>query len=147
MRRYGSIVLVLFMTVLLVSCSSPPLVPEVNYGRTVLDQVRQARTALAELRELASNPQLDDPVWREEIDVQMAALRNLIAEARALTPPAALAGAHQTYLDALDQLEQALTAVEEAVTASDAVRVEDATRLMAEAEQLLTRVRELVGNE
>jgi hypothetical protein len=148
MRQYGSLLLTLLITVLLLaSCASTPLVPEVNYARTVLDQIQRSRAALSAIQDLARNPQLDDAGWREELNTQMTALRTLIAEARALTPPESLAGPHQAYLDALAQIEQVMMRIDEAVAISDTARVQETTARLAEVEQLLSRVRERIGGE
>jgi hypothetical protein len=62
-------------------------------------------------------------------------------------PPASLAGPHQTYLDALAQIEQVMMRIDEAVAISDTARVQEITARLAEVEQLLSRVREQIGGE
>lgn len=137
--------LVSIIAVLFLAGCAAPLADKANYVAAVLSQVQRAGTAISELSTLAGSPQLADPAWRDDVAVQVAALRGVVTEAQGLTPPEALAGAHQTYLDAVGQLDQALTSVERAVATSDSALLREAVPLLVEVQTLLTTVRGLVG--
>lgn len=137
--------LVYIVVVLFLAGCAAPLADKANYAAAVLSQVQRAGTGISELSALAGSPQLADPAWRDDVAAQVAELRGVVTEAQGLTPPEALAGAHQTYLDAVGQLDGALTSVENAVVASDPAQLREAVPLLAEVQGLLTAVQGLVG--
>lgn len=69
-----------------------PLVDEANYVAAVLSQVQRASTNITTLSALASNPQVNDPAWREQVSKQLVELRDIAIAARALTPPRGAGG-------------------------------------------------------
>jgi hypothetical protein len=146
-RRLGTLWLAVVVAALaLTGCgAAAPLVDKAAYAAAVLDQVGRAGTSISALSALAGSPQLDDPTWRAQVDQQITDLRGLIGEARALTPPEALAGVHQTYLSALAQLEQVTVTVESAVGTGDPARLLETVPLLAEVARLLTAAQGLIG--
>lgn len=143
-RALAGPLLYLAVVLLLAGCAAP-LADKARYAAAVLDQVRRAGTGISELSTLAGSPQLDDPAWREDVTAAVTTLRGVVTEAQGLTAPEALAGAHQTYLDAVGRLDGALTSVEGAVAASDPARLREAVPLLAEVQTLLTTAQGLIG--
>lgn len=117
-----------------------------TYVTAVLEQTQRASTSISTLSGLVGNPQLADATWREQVSREIAALRVVASEAQSLTPPEALAGTHQSYLDALTQLDQTLITVEGAMGAGDPARLRESVPLLAEAAGLLTAAQELMGD-
>ncbi len=111
----------------------------------MLDQTQRAGASISTLSSLIRNPQLADAAWRQQASQEITALRAVASAAQVLTPPEALAGPHQRYLDALTQLDQTLTTIEEALGAGDLTRLRESVSLLAEAEGLLTAAQELMG--
>jgi len=80
-----------------VGTSRPWLVPDRPRPPQSRRTTRTASSASSSQAELCS--------WRQQVSQEIAALRVVASEAQALTPPEALAGPHQRYLDALTQLD------------------------------------------
>ena len=132
-------------TALFLAGCAVPLADEANYVSTVLSQVQRASTNITTLSALASNPQVNDPAWREQVSKQLVELRDIAIAARALTPPASLADAHQSYMSTISQLEQIAISVEQGIATGDPARMREAMSLLAEAERLLMTVQGLIG--
>jgi hypothetical protein len=146
MRRLSALLLSVGVALILGGCAgAAPLVNGANYVSAMLDQTQRAGTSISTLSSLVGNPQLADATWRQQVNQEIAALRAMASEARALTPPQALAGPHQRYLDALTQLDQTLTTVEGAMGAGDLARLRESVPLLAEVEVLLTAAQERIG--
>lgn len=146
MRRLSALLLSVGAALILGGCAgAAPLVNGANYVSAVLNQTQRAGTSISTLSSLVGNPQLADAVWSQQVSQEIAALRVVTSEARGLTPPEALAGPHQSYLDALTQLDQTLITVEGALGAGDLARLRESVPLLAEAEGLLTAVQALIG--
>jgi hypothetical protein len=146
MRRLSAMLLTVGAALILGGCAgAAPLVNGANYISAVLDQTQRAGASISTLSSLVGNPQLADTAWRQQVSQEIAALRVVASEARTITPPEALAGPHQSYLNALAQLDETLTTVERAMGAGDLARLRESVPLLAEAEGLLTAVQELMG--
>lgn len=146
MRRPFALVMIIVAALFLGGCAgAAPLLNGANYVTALADQTQRAGASISMLSGLVGNPQLADAAWRQQVSQEIAALRVVAGEARALTPPEALAGPHQSYLDALTQLDQTLITVEGALSAGDPARLRAAVPLLAEAQGLLTAAQELMG--
>lgn len=146
MRRLSALLLIMGVALILGGCAgAAPIMNGANYVAAVLNQTQRAGTSISTLSGLVGSPQLADAAWRQQVTQEIAALRAVTSEARALTPPEALADPHQTYLDALAQLDQTLITVEGAMGAGDPARLREAVPLLAEAEGLLTAAQELMS--
>jgi hypothetical protein len=145
-RRLAASLLALVAALTLAGCgAAAPFLDGAAYLTAVLDQTQRAGAGISTLSGLVGSPQPTDAAWRDQVSQEVAALRAIAAEARALTPPEALAGAHQTYLDALAQLDQTLTTVEGGVSLGDSAQLQEAAPMLAEVERLLTAAQELMG--
>lgn len=146
MRHVSALLLSLWAALLLIGCSgAAPLINSANYVAAVLDQTQRVSTGISTLSSLVGNPQLADEAWRRQVSDELAALRSVASEAQALTPPEILADPHQRYMDAITQLDQTLTTVENALAAGDPAQLRESAPLLVEAEQLLTAAQELIG--
>ena len=133
------------VVVLFLAGCAVPLADEANYAAAVLSQVQRASTNITALSALASNPQVIDLTWREQVSKQLVELLVIASAARALTPPEALADAHQSYISIISQLEQIALSVEQGIATGDPARIREAMSLLADAERLLMTVQGLIG--
>lgn len=80
---------------------------ETLYAAQVLDQIGTLTSSMQDLTELTSDPQLGDTGWTIRVAAVIQAWRSIRDEAEKMTPPDAYKEVHDTYLQALDDLNAA----------------------------------------
>ncbi|MCU0494237.1 MAG: hypothetical protein MUD01_21820 [Chloroflexaceae bacterium] len=122
-----------------------PFQAELSYGQTMLNHVQRTSTSVTTLQALLLEPQLGDATWEGQVNEQITAQRALIAEARALTPPEQFASMHQTYLGAMQSLEDMGKTYEQAVALRDNALLQQATQLLNQGTAVITQVQQQLG--
>lgn len=134
--------LVLFPCIVgvLVACEGP-FSAERQYVSTMYSHARRTLDTLNTLQDLATNAQLGDDAWEAKVNVQMRTLRNLIAEARQITPPSRFASVHASYLGMMDTLEQMAETYDKAMELQNNEQLQQAMRLLNQAKEEIDRLR------
>lgn len=132
--RRGVVLVVLALLLLGASACAVPYSEERAYLSRLFSHSRSTVQILDQLRTLAANPNMGDASWESRVNGQISALRIQIAEARNMQPPARFASFHQTYLEAMNSLEQAANLYEKAIQFRDSFQLQDASQQLEQAE-------------
>lgn len=138
--------LIILAGALLLSACAEPLMDKARYATTMLDHLQRTMAVLGNVQTLATNPRFEDPAWQTEITQEIATIRSLISEARAITPPEAVADVHRSYLDAMQSLESLTTTIDQAVALRDSAQLQEAMRLINETRRLIEEAGRAAGS-
>jgi hypothetical protein len=69
---------------------------------------RQFADAMEGAGRLLSNPQLNDEQWKSDVAAQIAQIRRIEGEARAIDPPEEMAQVHEHWVDSLSEFNRAM---------------------------------------
>ncbi len=127
---------------LLLTACEAPFSAERQYLSTMFRHAGSTLKTLNTLQELAGRVDFGDDAWENSMNREMDKLRNLIAEARAITPPDRFANVHTSYLDIMDTLEEMVKTYDQAMELRNHEYIQRGNELLRQAEQAIERVKE-----
>ncbi|HEU0167511.1 MAG TPA: hypothetical protein VFS62_07025 [Chloroflexota bacterium] len=119
--------------------SAPPAVTQdVQDYATSAGQITQAMgDSLNRVQTLMGNAQPDDPTWQQNLTKELAIWHQSYLQAQALRPPAKVAQAHATFLQAMSSYNAAANDLQAAIENQDASRFDAVkTELAAGSQQM-----------
>jgi hypothetical protein len=79
-----------------------------EYLDTLADYNVQFGRAMEQIARLLTNPRLQDEEWSNDVAAQIAEIRRIEAEARAIEPPEDMASIHQHWVDSLHEVSNSM---------------------------------------
>jgi cell fate (sporulation/competence/biofilm development) regulator YmcA (YheA/YmcA/DUF963 family) len=128
---------------LLTGCQNP-FEEEQRYISTVFNHSGRTLKSVNHLNDLSGKMSLTDEQWARDVEREVANLRSLIAEARAMQPPQRFESFHNSYLEKMDSLEGIADLFEQAVELQSNETLQEGIRRLEQAEQAIDSMQERI---
>jgi len=104
----------------------PLTASEQTYTTAMVEHSGKLATALSELSDLISDPQIGNDEWTVDLTVQLVTIQTLYDEAMEMEPPNSMADIHYDYMQAMQHLDTAAGLLREGLDTLDVSLIDQA---------------------